>query len=1045
LAKEQGLMRILQVEEEIRSIWEEKKIPKKVLGRKGKKKFFFLDGPPYVTERIHIGTAWNKVLKDAILRYKRMCGYSVWSIPGYDTHGLPIEVAVERKLGIKSKKEIIDKIGIDKFNQKCLEMAKRNMKVITEQFKSLGVWMDWDHPYITFEKEYISSIWWIIKKIYERGLLSEDLRVFHWCPRCETVLSEHEVSMGYKDVQTPSIYVKFPLKDNPDTSLLVWTTTPWTLPSNVAIAAHPDYLYALIETKSGEKLILMETRIDKVIREPYKILSVFRGSELRGKKYISPLQKFVDAQREVKAHVVILSSEYVSPEEGTGLVHIAPEHGKEDFELGKQYNLPIITLVDERGRFGDKAGKYKGLYIYDADSVIIEDLEKEGFLYFHETKVHRYPFCWRCHTPLFMKTTKQWIIKLSEIKNEIISANKHINWIPKWAGEQRFGLWLENIRDWVITRQRYWGTPTPIWKCEKCGNVVVIGSIEELKKKGFKVKDVHRPYIDNVTWKCEKCGGLMRRVSDVLDVWIDSGAAPWASLGYPKKTKIFRKLWPVDFITEGHDQTRGWFYAMLCLGVAAFSESPYKTVLVHGFTLDEQGRAMHKSLGNIIYPEELTEKYGVDTFRISALLHTIWEDMVTSTKRMEDIARTINIILNVYDFYDMYASIDNYSWPGKLPLKELREEDLWIISRLERIIAQVTEELERYHIHIALRKILDFAVEELSRKYVRMVRRRVWIEEEDKEKISVYHTLHYVLKRLALILAPFAPHISDYTYHKIISKFDKEKVESIHLMKWPKPNRKLVADDLEDRMDSLWQIITALHSIRQKHGIKIRQPLKEVIMPRSLYLKFSGRLLKILRDQANVLEIKTIPNSKIIEYIEYQVNPLTEKLGPKYKDKTNLVIQEVSKLSQKDIRKLIKKGEIVIKANGEKLKITLDDVTIVERAIKPFEMCSIADKKIFLNLRIDTNLYYEGLSRDLVRRIQLMRKEMGLDILDKIVTYIFSEEKDIENSVNYMIDYIKRETRSEKVLLEIPPDQAYTKEWRLNGKRVVIGVLRKRE
>lgn len=1035
--------RIRKIENEVSKYWLQNNIVIKVLNKEGDKKFYFLDGPPYVTERIHIGTAWNKVLKDCILRYKRLCNYYVWSIPGYDTHGLPIEVTVEKWLGIKNKKEIIEKIGIDDFNKKCLELVKRNMNIITEQFKNLAVWMKWDSPYVTYDGDYVSSVWWVIKKAHDLKLLDKDLRVFHWCPRCETVLSEHEVSMGYKDVESPSIYVKFPLVDDQKTSLLIWTTTPWTLPSNVATAVHPDYLYALIELKNGEKLIVMEARLDKVINEEYKIISVFHGKDLKGKRYVNPLKQFVNAQKHIDAHYVIISEEYVSPEEGTGLVHIAPEHGKEDFELGKQYNLPIVSIVDNRGYFTKDAGKYAGTYILDADPIIIEDLRKLGCLYKEEKKIHRYPFCWRCHTPLFMKTTTQWIIKLSQIKEKLISENKKIKWIPKWAGEQRFGLWLETARDWVITRQRYWGTPAPIWQCDTCSHIEVIGSIEELQKKGFDIKNPHRPYIDNVSWKCPNCDkGFMRRIPDVLDVWIDSGAAPWASIKYPKETKLFEKLWPVDFITEGHDQTRGWFYAMLCLGIIAFDRSPYKTVLVHGFTLDEQGRGMHKSLGNVIYPEEFTEKYCIDPFRIYLLTHTIWEDMLTLHKRLEDILRTLNIIINTYEFYKTYAELDNYIYKDTIKCDELMEEDTWIISKFEKTLDEVTRNMENYHIHLAIKRLLDFVVEDLSRKYIKIIRRRVWIEEEDPRKTAVYDTLHYILKRIAILLSPFAPHISEYLYIFILSNFDKDLKESVHMESWPVVNRNIINEKLIKNYEIMWYVIASINAIRQKHGIKTRQPLYDAVIPQDIYDKLTHRMKEIIMEQSNIRKINVITDEDLVEYIEFEIKPNMKALGPKYGKFVKTLVDELTSLSNEKILNLLRGKAEKIQIDKEIIELGPEDLNITLKAKDPYDFVKLDDKIILLNIKIDRELLYEGIARDIVRRIQQMRKDLNLDILDKIITYILTNNKEIIESIRKYQDYISHETRSKEIILSELPSNVYSKDWKINNTTIKIGILK---
>lgn len=1034
--------KLIGIERKIQTYWKENKVPERVISKPGNKKFYFLDGPPYVTERSHIGTAWNKVLKDTILRYKRMQGYWVWPVPGYDTHGLPIEVMVEKKLGIRNKKEIIN-IGIDKFNRECLKLAKRNIDILTEQFRNLGVWMDWQNPYATFSKDYISNVWWVIKKGYEKDLLEEDLRVFHWCPRCETVLSEHEVSLGYKDVEGPSIYVKFPLNDS-QAYLLVWTTTPWTLPSNVAVAAHPDLIYVRIKLiNSGEEMILLESRLNEVVEEDYDIIERFDGYQLEGKRYTNPLIKYVEAQKEVDAHFVVLSTEYVSPDEGTGLVHIAPEHGKEDFDIGKEYNLPIITIVDNQGRFVEKAGKYFGKYVFDADKEIIEDLKEMGVLYKRESVIHRYPHCWRCKTPLVMKTTKQWILKLSTLRDKLLEENDKIKWIPDWAGSQRFRSWLETARDWVITRQRYWGTPVPIWRCNRCNSIRVIGGYEELEAMGFRLENLHKPFIDEIKWKCDKCDGTMIRIPDVLDVWIDSGAASWASLGYPKNKEMFETLWPVDFITEGHDQTRGWFYSLLCLGIIGFEGSPYDTVLVHGFTLDEKGIGMSKSLGNVIYPEEVTDVYGIDAFRVFVLDHTIWEDMIVNTEKTKEAVRNLNIILNVYDFYSTYASIDNYKWSGKLDYSRLMEEDKWIVSSLEKLVSLVTEMMDNYHVHSALRQLIYFIVEEVSRKYIKLVRRRVWIEEDNPEKKTVYDTLHYVLKKIVALLAPFTPYLSEYLYLEKISKFEEDSYESIHLHPWPDSNNELIDEKLMDKYQLMWTLIALSNSIRQSKKIKIRQPLDALHIPKHIHDKLTLRNRKLLCEQANVHKLIAYQKGDENNYIKCIAKPKKSVLGNIFKEDLDKVVKVISNLNDAEVKRLLNKGEIEITYDAKKAVIKSEYLEISVVGRNSYAVSFYGDNVVALDTAITKTLLYEGLAKEIVRRIQFMRKEMNLDILDNIDIYVDAGYDDILNTLKEMNDYILYETRGVHIYLNEPPEGCYKKTWDIEGKKITIGIRKR--
>ena len=1037
------IRKIIGIEKEIEEYWSKNDIINKVISR-GEQKFYFLDGPPYVTGSIHIGTAWNKILKDFILRFKRMCGYNVWSVPGYDTHGLPIETTVEKHLKIRTKREIMD-MGIDRFNELCKELVEKNIEVQTNQFKKLCVWMDWDNYYATYRNEYISRVWHVIKVAHEKGLLGQETRVFHWCPRCQTVLSDHEVAQGYEEKRSHSIYVKFKLV-NSDKYLVIWTTTPWTLPSNTAIMAHPEFIYAEVVTEKGEHLIILRDRVGEILgEEKYEIVKEFRGEELEGLEYETPLIKYVEAQRKLKGgRRVVLSTEYVSADEGSGLVHTAPAHGKEDFDVAMKHDLPIISIVDDEGRYTDGAGKYAGTYVFDAEEEIINDLEKEGALLKKGYIVHSYPHCWRCHTPLILKTTRQWILKLSKLRDKMLEENRKIKWVPAWGGTERFGKWLETARDWVISRQRYWGTPLPIWRCSKCNSIRVIGSMRELIAEGYEIKDLHRPYVDQITFKCEKCGGVMKREPDVLDVWIDSGAASWASIGYPDNKDLFNKLWPVDFITEGHDQTRGWFYSLHALSIIAFGTTPLKTILMHGFALDEKGREMHKHLGNVIPPEDVIEKYGTDIFRSYVLNHPPWEDLRISYRLIEETIRVFNILFNVFGFFDTYASIDNYKYREGIiedNYNRLLEEDKWIISVFESVLKRINDSLEEYHVHILLREIYEFITEYLSRKYIKIIRRRVWIEGESWEKEAVYHTLFYILKKVVVLLAPALPHISEYLYLNIIKKYIDEKgLESVHLENWPKSRIEFVDEKLNEIYGVVWDLINSVDSIRYSMGIKKRQPLKELLLPKKIYKELTERSLDILKQMTNTREIRSYEESNKYNYLRLRVRAKLDALGPVFKGKTGIVKEMVENLEQSEILKLMQNGKISIEVPElGKTEIVRDMVEIYEDHMDPYAFRILDDNYIFLNIKIDRELLLTGLAKDLVRRIQVMRKELELDILENIRVYVITEDKDIKDAIHKHMDYIKTETRAVEIkVTKEPPECRLKKKWEINEADVTI-------
>ncbi|MEM0350744.1 MAG: isoleucine--tRNA ligase, partial [Archaeoglobaceae archaeon] len=766
------------IEAEVFNFWKERKIYEKIKKRGGKK-FYFLDGPPYTTGRIHLGTAWNKIIKDTILRYLRMLGYDPVDTPGWDMHGLPIEVKVEQELGFRTKRDI-ENFGIEKFVQKCMEYALRNKDAMTEQFKALAIWMDWDNPYMTIKAEYIDSAWFTIKKAFEKGLLSKEMMVVNWCPRCETALADAEIE--YAEREDPSIYVKFRLKNGG--YILVWTTTPWTIPANMAVAVNPNFKYVKVRAfRNGvaEEVLIAKDLVDTLHKgyEKWEIIEEIPGKELEGIEYEHPLADEVPMQKNFRHKIVL--ADFVSAE-NTGCVHIAPAHGLEDFELGKKYGLEIFNPVDDRGFFNELAGKYAGMSVREANEVIIDDLHRKDLLLAEERIFHRYGHCWRCKTPIIFRATEQWFIKITELKEKMLEEIEKVKWIPDWAGSARFRDWISNAKDWCISRQRYWGIPLPIWICE-CGKIKVVGSINEVPWQND--LDLHRPRIDEVKFRCE-CGREMERVKDVFDVWFDSGVASWGSISYPLKDDKFH-LWPADFITEGHDQTRGWFYSQLGASVICFGKAPYKTVLMHGFTLDEQGRKMSKSLGNVVEPEEVVEQIGVDCFRLYMLSSAVWEDLKFSWDEARNVLRNMNVFWNSVRFAHTYMSIDRFRAIG---MEAATIEDKWILSKLESFNREVIEAMSKYHLHKVVRAFFDFIIEEFSRWYIPLIRSRVWEEAESKQKISSYETMLRVIDKSIRLIAPFAPLIAEWLYQNFVKQF-REGEESIFMESYPMPDERM--------------------------------------------------------------------------------------------------------------------------------------------------------------------------------------------------------------------------------------------------------------
>ena len=970
----------LKVEEEVMEYWAENKIYEKVVEKnRDKPKYYFLDGPPYPSsESPHPGTCWNKVLKDFFARYRWFKGFNVRTQPGWDCHGLPIEVAVEKMLGLTSKAEV-EKMGVKEFIDKCRELALKNVKAMTERFRDLGVFMDWENPYMTLTNEYIECTWHAIKKAYEKGLLEEGLKVVHWCTRCGTVLADYEVT-EYKDLTDPSIYVKFRVKGKENEYILIWTTTPWTLPSNEAVMVHPDYTYVRAEA-NGEVYILAKERLEAVSEETgvkFKVLEEFKGRDIEGLEYVPPLLEEVPEQGKLKGvHKVILSEKYVTLEEGTGCVHAAPGHGEEDFEeCYINRGMPVFMPVDDKGVFKEEAGKYTGLYVKKADKIIIEDLERKRLLLYKGQVTHKYPVCWRCKTPLILRATKQWYIRIRELKDKLIEKSMGVKWQPEWGRTRRFRLWLEGLRDWVISRQRYWGTPLPIWRCENCGHWTVIGSLKELKEKAIdkvEIKDLHKPYVDRILIKCDKCGGKARRVPDVIDVWMDSGVSFYASLTYPLNEENFKYWWPVDFITEGHDQIAGWFFSLLKVGLIVFDECPYRSVLMHGFMLDEKGNPMSKSRGNFIPPEQIVSKHGRDAFRLFLMLKVPWEDNKFIWRDIHEAFRMLNVIWNVYKFLDSTMELLK---PSSLSLDavegEMLEEDKWVLSKLNSLVQFVENRIENLYPHEATREIYKFIVEDLSRFYVRLVKKRIW--EEELNATAGLVVLFNVLKEMNVLMTLVTPFISEKIYRSVISKYIDGK-ESVQLEDWPKVESKWIDKELEEEVAVCREIIAAILAARSKAGIKLRQPLREVII----------------------------------------------------KAKNDLVARAVKKL-ERIVKWETNVGKVVLGEVGEGKYSVVETNTAT----------------IYLNIEIGPEERKEGIAREVIRRIQVIRRELGLKRgVAKVVVYIVSRG-DVKKAIEEKREEIARATGAVEIRVEEEiaekDAEAKWKEWEIYGEKIEIGV-----
>jgi len=840
-----------RIERRVADFWKKGRIYEKVKRKASKgRKFFFADGPPYATGNIHMGTAWNKIIKDTYIRYWRMKGFNVWDQPGYDSHGTPIEVKVEKELGFENKKDI-EKYGAARFIKKCREFATRYIDVMSGEFSNLGVWMDWKNPYVTLHNSYIEGAWFTFKQAFRKNLLFKGLYPVHVCPRCETGVSYNEIV--HKKLSDPSIFVKFPIEGRKNEYFVIWTTTPWTIPANTGIMVHPDFVYSLVEAENGEKLVIAKELVEKVMEtagiESYTEVSSFTGDEIKGMRYEHPLKDLVPALQNLKgAHRVVTSGKHVTLEEGTGLVHTAPGHGLEDYQVGMQEGLPMVSPVALDGTFTRDAGRWlEGRFTKDADPMIISKLSERGALLKRTDITHDYPTCWRCETPLLQMSVPQWFFRITEIRDKLIRENGKVNWTPGWA-KSRFNNWLENLGDWPVSRQRYWGIPLPIWECS-CGKIEVIGSWEELKRKGSLSREIdfHRPEIDSVEIKCPGCGKPMERTKDVLDVWFDSGVSTWAALGFPRSRKEFGRLWPADFETEGPDQFRGWWNSQMITSVLTHGKTPFRNVMLHGFVLDAKGNKMSKSKGNVVGPQEVIDRFGRDVLRFYLMSSAPWDDFYFNWESVKDTSKLFNVFWNAYQFVMTYSA----EGPKKRPA--LKSEDRWIISRVNTVLGEAGWG-DKYMIHKFVQSLGDFILNDFSRWYIKLVRNRVSPWYEGKDKAAAQYALLYVMERVVKAIAPVAPYISESIYQQRFGGV------SVHAEMLPGPDRKVISRRLEEGMKIIESMIEAINAERQERKIKIKWPVSEVyVKPKDAKaeraLKDFGEIVKLM---GNVKGIKVL-------------------------------------------------------------------------------------------------------------------------------------------------------------------------------------------
>ncbi len=1032
------------MEKEVAAMWKQKDIIKKNFAmNEGKRYFTFYDGPPTANGKPHVGHIETRVMKDIIPRYKVMKGYQVIRKAGWDTHGLPVELEIEKKLGI-SGKEQIEEYGVEKFVKECKESVFQYVSIWEEMTNKVGFWVDMDDPYVTYHNEYIESVWWALKQMWEKGLLYEGHKVMPYCPRCGTALSSHEVAQGYKDVKDMTCIAKFKVKNEEDTYILAWTTTPWTLPSNLALCINKSYEYAKVEVNVGtddepkyEKYILAKDLLEKVLKDKqYKLLETFKGESLLGMEY-ERLMPF--AKVEGKAFVVI-HGDYVNLEDGTGIVHIAPAYGEDDSIVSKQNGITFINLVDKSGKFVEEVTPWAGKFVRDCSEDICRWLQENNKLYSKEKHLHSYPHCWRCDTPLLYYPKKSWFVAMSKLRDELVDNNNKVNWYPDTIRTGRFGKFLENVIDWGISRDRYWGTPLPIWTCEdeNCGHRECIGSIEELREKGIDVPEdieLHKPYIDDVKLRCPKCGKEMKRAREVIDCWFDSGSMPFAQWHYPFENKeIFDNNFPANFISEAVDQTRGWFYTLTAIGTSLFERSPFENCIVLGHVLDGKGQKMSKSKGNGVDPFLLLDTVGADATRWHFYTCSApWLPTRLSLENVEETQRGfLSTLWNVYSFYVLYAEIDKFNPLKYADFKINNVMDKWIISKLNTLVKEIDEKLGEYNITGAALQIEDFT-DELSNWYVRRNRERFWAQEINDEKIGAYITLYTVLTTLAKVIAPFVPFMADEIYQNLVVGLDNTQPESVHLCLWPEVKEETIDKKLEEEMDLAYKIVKLGRSARNSANIKNRQPLSKMLISVGTLPEYYSDIVK---EELNVKQIEL--GADMAEYVNFEIKPNLPVLGKEYGKLIPRIKEEIAKKNQMQLATKVKSGKIeYIDIDGTEIGLDSENLLITMHGKDGFAFGGEGEMGVVLDTQITPELKKEGYIREILSKVQNMRKDKGFEVLDNIKLYV-AGNKMLEEIIKENEELIKHETLAKEVIYNDEKIE-YT-ESNINGETLNINV-----
>jgi isoleucyl-tRNA synthetase len=1050
---------VTALEEGVLKLWKSQKIfAKTVSERKGGPEYVFFEGPPTANGRPGVHHVLARVFKDMFPRYKIMRGFHVSRRGGWDTHGLPVEIEVEKQLGFTSKSQI-EEYGIDRFNELCRKSVFAYIQDWEKLTDRIAFWVDLEEAYVTYTNDYIESVWWILKNFWDKGLLYQGYKVVPYCPRCGTPLSDHEVALGYEEAADPSVFVRLPLVETPGTSLLVWTTTPWTLPGNVAVAAHPDVEYVTIERNlaegGAERLILAKLLLEKVFPgEEVKVVDTFKGKKLKGKRY-QPLFTFMPPDK--PAHYVVLG-DFVTTEDGTGLVHMAPAFGAEDMQAAMEFDLPVLMTVAPDGAFLPEVTPWRGMFVKDADPLIIQDLETRGLLLKSELYTHTYPFCWRCHTPLLYYARGTWYIRTSQFRERLTGLNQTINWVPEHIKDGRFGNWLENNVDWALGRERYWGTPLPVWECADCKNQEAVGSRAELSEKaGRDCSDLelHRPYVDKIHWNCPKCGGKMQRVPELIDCWFDSGSMPAAQWHYPFENEAkFEEQFPADYICEAVDQTRGWFYSLHAISTLLFDRVCYKNVICLGLILDGEGRKMSKSLGNVVDPWEVLNSHGADAFRWYLYTATPpGNERRFSSDLVGEVVRSFTLTLwNVYSFFVTYANLDNPTLtPRPSPIGRgeggtgdgVRSNSLdkWLLSELNALVRAVTKAYETYDVPGATRPIEAF-VETLSTWYLRRSRRRFWKSESDFDKQAAYSTLYTALVTVAKLLAPTMPFLAEELYQNLVRSVDPSAPESVHLAAWPEVDSARIAESLNRDMALVMKLVSLGHSARQKANRKVRQPLAEAAF--SLGNVDERRAVEtyadLIADDLNVKHVRLLDAST--EAVAHTLKPLPKQLGQKYGNKFPAIQKALLAADSEAAARLLLAGQpFAVKAEGQEYAILPGEVEVRAQAREGFAVAEDGAYVAALVTDLTPALIQEGLAREFVRRVQDLRKTADLDVADRIKLFVVATPG-LKEAIETNREYVTAETLTVALSFSQPGPQSAQVADEFDGEKVTVGLVK---